>query len=62
MELKIEWDESKCCHNGNCVRSLPEVFSVEDDRFMIRPEKAPAEEIRKVVAACPSHALRDATS
>lgn len=62
MEQKVEWDESKCCHNGNCVRSLPKVFAVEEGRFVIRPENAPVDEVRKVVEACPSSALRQSFS
>lgn len=55
--MKISWNKDICCHNGNCVKTLPNVFSVEDNHLVIRPEEAPKEEIIRVVSACPSKAL-----
>ena len=56
--MKILWDEKACCHSGNCVKSLPEVFKVLDGKFVIEPDNANAEQIRKVVDACPGKALK----
>ena len=55
--IKVSWDEQACCHHGNCVRTLPEVFSVEDGKFVIRPENASQTQVAAVVQACPSNAL-----
>lgn len=57
MSVQIAWDPSKCCHSANCVRTLPQVFMVQDGQFVIKPEAASEEEIGKVIAACPSAAL-----
>lgn len=56
--LKVEWDETLCCHAGICVRSLPEVFRVENGRFKIDPSAAEPQAILAVVARCPSGALK----
>ncbi|MGH9909132.1 MAG: (4Fe-4S)-binding protein [Nitrososphaerales archaeon] len=56
--LKIKWDEKVCIHSGNCVKTLPSVFQVKDRKFVIIPDGAPEDQIRKTVKACPSGALR----
>jgi uncharacterized Fe-S cluster protein YjdI len=38
--MEIQWDEKKCCHAGVCVRSLPQVFRVENGKFLIDASKA----------------------
>lgn len=55
--MKVNWDANKCCHAGVCVKSLPEVFKVEDGQFVIDPSKASGEEVKDVVCQCPSGAL-----
>lgn len=55
---KISWDEKTCQHAGNCVKGLPTVFKIEDNRFVIDGNAASAEEIRKVIDSCPSGALK----
>lgn len=55
--MEIEWNEKMCCHSGNCVNSLPEVFAVEDGKFVSRPQNADEVRVREVVAACPGKAL-----
>jgi uncharacterized Fe-S cluster protein YjdI len=55
--MQVNWDSSKCCHAGVCVKSLPEVFKVEDGQFVIDPAKASEEEVKDVVCQCPSGAL-----
>jgi len=57
MAIKVEWNSKACCHSGNCVRTLPAVFAVEDGKFVIRPEAAPADEVARAVRACPGAAL-----
>ncbi len=56
--MKVEWDEKACCHSANCVKSLPEVFAVENGSFVSRPENADEDRVREVVAACPGDALK----
>lgn len=56
--MKISWDDKKCIHSANCVKTLPQVFMVKDGQFVIKPDGAPAAEVHKTVAACPSGALK----
>lgn len=56
--MKVLWEEKMCCHSGNCVKSLPEVFKIENGAFVIQPENAEEKEVRTVVMACPAKALR----
>ena len=55
--MKVTWDENVCTHSGNCVKTLPEVFKIEDGKFVIDESGAGEEAIRETVAACPSGAL-----
>ena len=56
--MKVTWDQNKCCHAGVCVSSLPQVFRIEDGKFVIDTDKASEEEIKNVVNQCPSGALQ----
>ena len=56
--MKVVWNEQACCHSGNCVKTLPEVFRVENGAFVIRTENAGEDKVREVVDACPGKALR----
>ncbi len=47
--MQVTWDQTTCCHSGVCVKSLPDVFKVEDGRFVIDPTKADENEIENVV-------------
>jgi uncharacterized Fe-S cluster protein YjdI len=58
MVLKVTWDSKICIHSGNCVKTLPQVFRVEDGKFVIEPGRADDERVRATVDACPSRALR----
>ena len=55
--MQIKWDEKKCCHAGVCVKTLPDVFKVEDGEFVIDLSKASEKEVENVVSQCPSGAL-----
>lgn len=57
MSLQVAWDSTRCCHSAHCVKTLPQVFMVRNGQFVIQPDAAPEDEVRKVVAACPSQAL-----
>jgi uncharacterized Fe-S cluster protein YjdI len=56
-EITVTFDPEVCRHSGHCVRSLPAVFDVRRKRW-IRAEAAPADEVARVVAGCPSGALQ----
>jgi len=58
MALELTWDSKVCIHSGNCVKTLPQVFKVEDGKFVIDPSAADDAKVRATVAACPSKALR----
>lgn len=55
--MKVHWDEDVCTHSANCVKKLPQVFKVEGGKFVIDPSAAPEDDVRAVVAQCPSGAL-----
>jgi uncharacterized Fe-S cluster protein YjdI len=58
MALQVTWDKDVCIHSGNCVKTLPEVFRVEQGKFVIDPSAADDGKVRTAVAACPSKALK----
>jgi uncharacterized Fe-S cluster protein YjdI len=58
MALKVTWDKDVCIHSANCVKTLPQVFKVEQGKFVIDPSAADDSLVRAAVAACPSKALR----
>ncbi len=55
--MQVTWNPNTCCHAGVCVKSLTDVFKVEDGEFKIDPSKASEEEVESVVKQCPSGAL-----
>lgn len=55
--VTVTFDPNLCIHAEECVRGLPAVFDPTQRRW-IRPERAPADEVRRAVARCPSGALR----
>ncbi len=56
--MKIQWDENQCSHSGQCVKSLPEVFKVENGQFIIEPDKGTEGKVLDVIKKCPSGALK----
>lgn len=58
MAIQVAWDKNICIHSGNCVKTLPEVFRVENGKFVIDPAAADDARVRAAVAACPSKALK----
>lgn len=55
--MKVAWEEDVCTHSANCVKKLPQVFKVESGKFVIDPSAASEDDVRAVVAQCPSGAL-----
>jgi uncharacterized Fe-S cluster protein YjdI len=58
MALQVTWDSKVCIHSGNCVKTLPQVFKVENKKFVIDPSAADDDKVRAAVKACPSKALK----
>ena len=56
--MKVSWDESVCIHAGKCVQGAPEVFKIEDGKFVIDTSAAAEDKIADVVSECPSGALK----
>jgi uncharacterized Fe-S cluster protein YjdI len=56
-EIEVSYDPDLCVHAAECVRGLPQVFDPEA-RPWIRPERASPADVERVVAACPTGALR----
>lgn len=55
--MKINWDSEVCQHAGVCVRTLPDVYKIEDGQFVINAAAGTDEELKKSIAQCPSGAL-----
>ena len=58
MAVQVTWDSKICSHSANCVKTLPQVFKVEQGKFVIDPSAADDDKVRATVAACPSGALK----
>ena len=56
--MKVKWDDKICIHAGECVKNLPSVFKVVDEKFVIDESGASEDEIKRVVGLCPSGALK----
>jgi uncharacterized Fe-S cluster protein YjdI len=54
--ITLRFDETRCCHAGECVLGLPAVFDPSKDPW-IDVNAASVEEIAEVVRRCPSGAL-----
>ncbi len=55
-EIAVLWQPDKCNHNGNCWRSLPQVFDPKK-RPWVQITGADSTVITKVVRQCPTGAL-----
>jgi uncharacterized Fe-S cluster protein YjdI len=56
-KAKVIWDADVCVHAGNCVKNLPGVFKVGAEGLDIHQDAATEDEVRAIVASCPSGAL-----
>jgi uncharacterized Fe-S cluster protein YjdI len=56
-QVRVMFDPNVCRHSGVCLRALPAVFDVREQRW-VRPDNAPADDVIAAVAKCPSGALR----
>ena len=57
-KMKVKWDDKICIHAGECVKNLPSVFKVVDEKFVIDESGASEDEVKRVVGLCPSGALK----
>ena len=55
--ITVTFDPQLCIHSGVCICDLPEVFDMSRARW-IRPENASTADVARVVASCPSAALK----
>jgi uncharacterized Fe-S cluster protein YjdI len=55
-EITILWQPALCNHNGNCTKTLPQVFNTKA-RPWVDITAADSATIAKVVAKCPTGAL-----
>ncbi|HVN29324.1 MAG TPA: (4Fe-4S)-binding protein [Candidatus Binataceae bacterium] len=58
MAVQVTWDSKVCSHSANCVKTLPQVFKVENGKFVIDPSAASDEKVIAAVKGCPSGALK----
>jgi uncharacterized Fe-S cluster protein YjdI len=56
-QVRVMFDPNVCIHSGVCLRTLPAVFDVRQQRW-VRPDKASVDEVIAAVSKCPSGALR----
>ena len=56
--MKVKWDDKICIHAGECVKNLPNVFKVVEEKFVIDESGASEDEVKRVVGLCPSGALK----
>jgi len=56
--MKVKWDDKICIHAGACVKNLPNVFKVVEEKFVIDESGASEDEVKRVVGLCPSGALK----
>jgi uncharacterized Fe-S cluster protein YjdI len=55
--VRVMFDPNVCRHSGVCLRTLPAVFDVSQQRW-VRPDQASVDEVIATVGKCPSGALR----
>ncbi len=58
MAREVIWNSEVCIHSGNCVKTLPQVFKVENGQFVIDSAAADQSRLSAAIAACPSGALK----
>jgi len=56
-QIVVYWEPALCVHTARCLNALPQVFDV-NRRPWVDVHAASADEIARVVALCPTSALR----
>lgn len=60
MSVKITVDMNLCESHGQCVFAAPEVFSFDDDDYLVydaEPDAALYDKVVKAAAVCPVRAI-----
>jgi uncharacterized Fe-S cluster protein YjdI len=55
--IRVIWDPDKCMHSGICTEGPPQVFDIHK-RPWVDIVAADVEDMKRVIDACPSGALR----
>jgi omega-amidase len=55
--IRVIWDPDKCMHSGICTGGLPQVFDTHK-RPWVDINAADVEDLKQVIDACPSGALK----
>ncbi len=56
-DIAVTYDPRLCIHAARCVHGAPETFD-QNARPWIQPEKSAADTLARVIAECPTGALR----
>ncbi|TQJ92962.1 ferredoxin [Streptomyces sp. SLBN-31] len=59
--MKIEIDMDLCDSHGQCVFAAPEVFSFDENDYVVydaAPDDTQHEAVARAIAACPVRAIR----
>jgi len=60
MKIVVDWD--LCESNALCVQICPELFSIDEENYLIIATDSPNEDLQdqvdQAVAACPRQAMR----
>ncbi len=56
-DIAVSYDARRCIHAARCIAGAPETFD-KNARPWIQPGKSTADELARVVAECPTGALR----
>ena len=57
-EIVVEFELGRCIHTGDCSRDLPDVFNPKRKGRWVHPDGAPAADVARICANCPTGALR----
>lgn len=56
QEVDVYFHAKKCTHAANCLKYLPSTFNVNRKPWIL-PDAALREDVKRVIATCPSEAL-----
>jgi len=57
-DVVVEFELGRCIHPGDCSRDLPDVFNTKRKGRWVHPDGAPAADVARICANCPTGALR----
>ncbi|SES11171.1 (4Fe-4S)-binding protein [Psychrobacillus sp. OK032] len=56
-EVDVYFHIGKCIHAANCIKYLPSTFNMSRKPWIL-PDAALREDVKRVIATCPSEALK----